>query len=396
MTDRPIYFDNAATSWPKPEPVKQAVNLYFGEAGGNPGRSAHRMSIAAARVVEDARDSLAELFNVSDPARIVFTKNTTEALNLAIVGTVRPGDHVITTSIEHNSVMRPLRQLETEGLELAVVQCAPDGTLQPEQIAGAFRANTRLLVTIHGSNVLGTMLPVADLARIAREHDVPYLVDAAQTAGSVPIDIAALGLDLVAIPGHKSLLGLTGTGALVLAGDQDPTPIMRGGTGSRSDLEVQPDFLPDRYESGTLNVAGLAGLAAGIRFLLERGVEDVEEHERSLVARFLEGVSDIAGITAYGPSDLDVRCGVVSFNVDGVPPSEVSLILDRDHAIMSRPGLHCAPGAHVTAGSFPMGTVRFGFGYANTAAEVDASLAALRTIAGWAASQARHERQASG
>lgn len=381
----PIYFDNAATSWPKPASVREAVNRYFGEAGGNPGRSGHRMSIAAARVVEEARDALAELFAVPDPGRIVFTKNTTEALNLAIMGILRPGDHAITSGVEHNSVMRPLRHLESTGVELTVVACAPDGSLSPEDVAAAFRPNTRLLTTVHASNVLGTVLPVAELAEIARQHDVPYLVDAAQTAGSLPIDMPALGADLVALPGHKGLLGLTGTGALYVDERVEPLPLMRGGTGSRSDEETQPEFMPDKYESGTVNVAGLAGLAAGVRHVIERGVKAIAEHELALVARFVEGAAEIPGLTVYGPDDLDRRCGVVSFNIDDLPPSEVSLMLDDEYDIMSRPGLHCAPGAHVTAGTTPMGTVRFGFGPSNTDAQVDASLVALEAIASWAA-----------
>jgi cysteine desulfurase family protein len=382
----PIYFDNAATSWPKPPSVREAVDLYFGPAGGNPGRSGHRMSVAAARVVEDARDLLGELFNVDDPGRIVFTKNATEALNIAITGMLRPGDHAVTTSIEHNSVMRPLRHLESEGMELTVVPCAADGTLDPDAVRRALRPNTRLLVTVHGCNVMGTILPLAELADIAGQRDVPYLVDASQTAGAMPIDVEELGLDLMAFTGHKSLLGPTGTGGLCMGTATRPRPLMRGGTGSRSDLEFQPDFLPDLYESGTLNVAGLAGLAAGVRYLLDRGVAEVAAHERELVARFLEGAGEIPGVTVHGPDDLDQRCGVLSFNIEGVTSSEVGTLLDRDYAILSRVGLHCAPGAHRTIGTFPTGSVRFGFGPSNTAAEVDSALGALTEIAAWAAS----------
>jgi cysteine desulfurase family protein len=392
MMMTPIYFDNAATSWPKPPSVRVALDRWFDEAGGNPGRSGHRMSIAAAQIVEDAREAVAELFNIPDPARLVFTKNATEALNLAILGLVRPGGHVVTTSIEHNSVMRPLRHLESLGVELTVVDCARDGTIEAERVARAIRPDTSLLVTIHGSNVTGTLLPVGRLAAICRERGVPYLVDAAQTAGSVPIDVQALGLGLMAFPGHKGLLGPTGTGVLYIGDDLPISPIMRGGTGSRSDLEIQPDFMPDMYESGTLNVAGLAGLGASVRHLLHIGVATVEAHERALVARFLEGAKHIPQLVIHGPDELALRCGVLSFNLEGMPPSDVGLILDRDYSILSRVGLHCAPGAHRTIGTLPMGSVRFGFGPSNTELEVDTALGALEDLDAWIAINALGER----
>jgi len=384
MMDSVIYFDNAATSWPKPAEVRSALDLYFGEAGGNPGRSGHRMSIAAARVVGEARERVARLLNVEDPAQIVLTKNATEGLNIAIIGTLRPGDHAVTTSIEHNSVMRPLRFLESRGLELTVVECRKDGTIDPQAVAAAMRPTTKLLVTVHGSNVVGSVLPIDELAALSREAGIPYLVDASQTAGSVPIDVAAGGFDLVAFPGHKGLLGPTGTGALYVADHVHPAPIMRGGTGSRSDLETQPEFPPDLFESGTVNVAGLAGLAAGIDHLLEIGVASVADHERALVARFVAGTADIEAITVHGPQDIEDRCGVLSFNIDGLPPSDVATILDRDFGILSRAGLHCSPGAHRTIGTFPTGSVRFGFGPANDIAEVDVAIDAVTQIAAWA------------
>ena len=379
-----IYFDNAATSWPKPASVCAALSDYFGEAGGNPGRSGHRMSVAAARTVENAREALAGLFNAPDPSRIVFTQNATHALNLALYGLLRPGDHVVTTSVEHNSVMRPLRHLETLGVELTVVACAPDGLMDLNRLRRALRPGTRLLVSTHGSNVVGTLTPVGDLAALAREHGILFLVDAAQTAGAVPIDVQEMGMDLLAFSGHKGLLGPTGTGGLYIREGVVLAPLLRGGTGSDSAHQIQPDFLPDAHESGTLNVAGIAGLGAGVRFLLEIGVEAVQTHERKLVAQFLAGAAEISGITLYGPRDAALQCGVVSFNVAGAMPSEVGLILDQSFGIMARPGLHCAPSAHRTLGTFPAGTVRFSFGWFNTSAEVDAALEALREIAVWA------------
>lgn len=378
-----IYFDNAATSWPKPPAVLAAVREHLTEAGGNPGRSGHRMSVAAARTVEGAREALAELFNASDPSRVVFTHNATHALNLALYGLLRPGDHVVTTSVEHNSVMRPLRHLETLGVELTVVSCSPEGTLDVDAVDRALRPTTRLLVTTHASNVIGTIMPIAALAALARKRHVPYLVDGSQTAGAIPIDVDETGVGLLAFTGHKGLLGPTGTGGLYIREDIALVPLIRGGTGSDSAHEIQPEFLPDVHESGTLNVAGIAGLAAGVRFLLDVGIEAVQAHERALVAQFLDEASEIAGLTVFGPRDVPQRCGVVSFNVAGVMPSEVGLILDQSFGIMARTGLHCAPSAHHTLGTFPTGTVRFGFGWFNTAAEVDTAMEALRAVAAW-------------
>jgi cysteine desulfurase family protein len=379
-----IYFDHAATSWPKPTSVRDAINRYFGEAGGNPGRSGHRMSIEAARAIEECRDSLAECLGIADPARIVLTKNATEALNLAIYGRIRPGDHVVTSSIEHNSVMRPLRHLESMGASLTVVPCAANGMIDAEKVAAAINPQTRLVVTVHGSNVMGTVLPIAQIAQIARHHGAPYLVDASQTAGAIPIDVQALGIDMLAFTGHKALLGPTGTGGLYIRDGLTLEPLMRGGTGSRSDMEVQPEFLPDAYESGTLNVAGFVGLAAGVRYVLDKGFETIMAHERALVDRFLTGAADISGVIVYGPPDLKDRCGVISFNVSGMPCSDVGMLLDRDYGVLSRVGLHCSPGAHHTVGTFPGGTVRFGLGYSNTEAEIDIALGAIRDIAAWA------------
>ena len=380
-----IYFDNAATSWPKPPAVSAAVSEYLTDAGGNPGRSGHRMSVAAARVVEDARETLAELFNVSDPSRLVFTHNATHALNLALYGLLRRGDHVVTTSVEHNSVMRPLRHLETLGVELTVVSCTPEGTLDPDAVERAMRPATRLLVATHGSNVVGTVMPIAALAALAQTHHVPFLVDASQTAGAIPIDVQETDIGLLAFTGHKGLLGPPGTGGLYIREDIELAPLIRGGTGSDSAHDVQPEFLPDMHESGTLNVAGIAGLAAGVRFLLDVGVGAVQARERALVARFLDAAAGIAGLVVYGPRDVSQRCGVVSFNVAGAMSSEVGLILDQSFAVMARTGLHCAPSAHHTLGTFPAGTVRFGFGWFNTEAEVDAALEALGAIAVWGA-----------
>ena len=380
-----IYFDNAATSWPKPPQVLAAIGDCLAEAGGNPGRAGHRLSIAAARVVEDARELLADLFNAGDPSRIVFTHNATHALNIALLGLLRPGDRVVTTSVEHNSVMRPLRHLETQGVELTVVACRPDGTLPLDEMRRALRPGTRMLVTTHASNVLGTVMPIGELAGAAHAAGALYLVDASQTAGALPIDVELAGVDLLAFTGHKALLGPTGTGGLFIRPGLDVAPLMRGGTGSDSDRELQPGFHPDVHESGTLNVAGIAGLAAGVRFLREVGIDSVAAHERRLVAAFREQAAGIPSLTVYGPDEATRRCGVVSFNLAGVSSSEVAQMLDDSFGIMARAGLHCAPSAHGTAGTFPAGTVRFAFGWFNTVDEIHTSAAALGELASWAA-----------
>jgi cysteine desulfurase family protein len=343
------------------------------------------MSVAAARLVEHAREALADLFNASDPSRIVFTQNATHALNLALAGLLHAGDHVVTTSLEHNSVMRPLRHLERSGVEVTVVTCTREGLLDVGDVRRALRANTRLVVTMHGSNVVGTLMPVGEVATLAREHRIPYLVDASQTAGTIPIDVQGLGLDLLAFTGHKGLLGPTGTGGLYIDERVAIEPLIRGGTGSDSAREIQPAFLPDAYESGTLNVAGIAGLGAAARFLSDIGIETVKTHEQELVAQFITGASEIPGITVYGPRDAALHCGVVSFTIAGATPSDVALILDESFEIMARSGLHCAPSAHRTLDTFPAGTVRFSFGWFNTTGEVNTAVEALREIAAWAA-----------
>ncbi len=267
-----IYLDNAASGWPKPPEVLEAMAHFMREVGANPGRSGHRLAIEAARIVYGTREALATLFGAADPLRIVFAANATEALNLALSGLLRRGDHVITSSMEHNSVMRPLRALQRRGVELSVVHCTPEGLLDPREIEAVIRPNTRLIALIHASNVIGTLLPIAEVGRIARRHGLLFLVDAAQTAGAVPIDVEADAIDLLAFTGHKALMGPQGTGGLYIGPRvalDELEPILRGGTGSHSESEEQPGFLPDRYESGTLNGVGLAGLGAGVRFLLD-------------------------------------------------------------------------------------------------------------------------------
>ncbi|MHB8771137.1 MAG: aminotransferase class V-fold PLP-dependent enzyme [Syntrophales bacterium] len=379
-----LYFDNAATSWPKPAEVPAAMERYLSRIGASPGRSGHRLSLDAGRVILEAREAMAKLLGADDPLRIVFTKNATEALNIALQGLLNPGDHVITSAMEHNSVMRPLRALEAEGISLSVLPCSARGELDPETIGPAIRPNTTAICITHASNVTGTILPIAAAGRIAREHGLVLIVDAAQTAGALPIAVEALGVDLLAFTGHKSLFGPPGTGGLYIRAGLESRlrPLIRGGTGSRSEFEEQPLFLPDKFEAGTPNTVGLAGLAAGVSWVLARGVESIRTHEEALTGRFMAGLREIPRIELYGPTEPSQRIAVVSFTVSGLTPSELAQELDERFGVMSRPGLHCAPAAHRAIGTFPQGSVRFGFGPFTTEPEIDTALEALQTLAG--------------
>jgi len=379
-----IYLDNAATSWPKPPEVAQAMVHYLNEVGANPGRSGHRLSIAAARIIYDAREVVAGLLGAPDPLRVVWTANVTEALNMALAGVLRPGDHALTSSMEHNSMMRPLRALERQGVELTVLPCDEQGRLDPAAVEQAIRPNTALIALNHASNVVGTLLPVAEVGRIARRRGLLFLVDTAQTAGAYPIDMEAAGIDLLAFTGHKALLGPMGTGGLVFGRRVDLARwqlLKRGGTGSRSEQEEQPAFLPDMGESGTPNAVGIAGLLAGVRYVAQRGVAAIREHEMALTGRLTAGLRAIPSVTVYGSGIAAEQTATVSFNIAGLEPSEVGQRLDEEHDIMCRPGLHCAPAAHRTIGTFPAGTVRLGLGVLSTAEDVDGALQAVARLA---------------
>jgi len=379
-----IYFDNAATSWPKPPGVSEAMVRFLEEVGANPGRAAHGRAVEAGRIVYEAREAVCELFQAPDPLRVVWSKNVTEALNLALRGLLRSGDHVVTSSMEHNSVMRPLRALERRGVEVTVVQCSPQGVLDPAGVERAIRPHTRLVALNHGSNVVGTLLPVAEVGTICRQHGVLLLVDAAQTGGAYPINVQSDQIDLFGFTGHKSLGGPMGTGGLIVGervNEREMEPLMRGGTGSHSEYELQPDFLPDVYESGTLNAVGLAGLQAGVRWVLEEGVDAIRAHEVALTRQLIEGLRSLPGVTVYGSLDAELQIATVSFNVTGIEPSEVGLRLDEEYGILCRVGLHCSPAAHKTIGTFPAGTVRFGLNGFNTMDEVESALAAVEELA---------------
>ena len=378
-----LYFDNAATSWPKPETTVRAVESCLRETGGSPGRSGHSMSIDAGRAIFNAREALAGLLGIDDPLRIVLTKNATEAINIAVFGLLKPGDHVITSSVEHNSVMRSLRVMEARGVELTILHCSAAGELDPGVVVPAIKKNTKAIFLTHASNVTGTIMSVADIGRIASEHGLVFCVDAAQTAGALPIDIGAMDIDLLAFTGHKSLFGPQGTGGLYIRKDLEQviSPLMRGGTGSRSEYEEQPDFMPDKFESGTPNTSGYAGLTAGIEFILSQGLDTINAHEKHLTELFLQGIGNLDGVTIYGLKDVSRQIPVVSFNIRGIDPAKAALELDERFGIMSRPGLHCAPSAHKTIGTFSAGTVRFSFSYFNTVEEINQAVDAVRFLA---------------
>ena len=381
MSTLPVYLDNAATSWPKPPEVIAAMQAYLENGGGSPGRAAHGKSLASARMVYETRDALSSLFNATSPDRVIFTKNATEAINLLLFGFLNPGDHVIVSSMEHNAVMRPLRQLESRGVSLSVAACDSCGRLDPLTIKTALTPRTRLVLLVHASNVTGTLLPIAEVANIAREAGIRFAVDAAQTAGVHPIDVQSGGIDFLTFTGHKSLGGPQGTGGLVIGPDVDLRPLMFGGTGSASESENQPAFLPDKLESGTLNAIGIAGLGASLAALTEFGVENVLAHERKLMKLFRDGLKEMPDIEVYGPENTAESVGVLSLNVASRPCEEVGMELERNFDILTRTGLHCAPAAHRTIGTFGRGTVRFSVSRFNTESDSHAALEALSKIA---------------
>ncbi len=371
------YLDNAATSWPKPETVYRAVDHFMREVGATPGRGGHWREEEAARMADEARSALAELFHASDPAGVVFTLNATQAINMALKGLLRPGDHVVTSSIEHNALWRPLKALERRGIAVSAVACAPDGTLDPAGVEAALRTNTRLIALLHASNVLGTILPIAEIGQIARRHGILCLVDAAQTAGSYPIDVGTMGVDLLAFAGHKGLYGPHGTGGLVVRPGLVLGTWVEGGSGIESEPETMPETLPLRLEAGTQNAAGIAGLLAGVRFVLEQGVEHVRAHEMEMAALLIQALQDIPGLEILGPRELAQRTAVVSVTVEGYAPEQLAAVLDQVFDVATRAGLHCAPQAHRTAGTLACGALRFSPGYFTTQDEIEYTAKAL-------------------
>lgn len=378
-----IYLDHAATSWPKPECVHEAMMRYLREVGGSPGRSAHRLSIEAERIRFGAREAVASLLGVKDPMRVVFTCNATAAINMVVHGLLPPGSHVIATGMEHNAVMRPLRAIEARGVSLSIAACRDDGTMDPDSVQPLIRPETRLIVANHASNVCGAVLPIRQIGEIAHDHGAPLLVDAAQTAGAWPINLHDDNVDLLAFTGHKSLLGPTGTGGLAIRDDFDIDtlpPFLAGGTGSRSEEEIQPDLLPDKYEAGTPNIVGLAGLEASVNYVMNEGLDAIVARERNLTQRLIDGLDPLPGVRIIGTKNAGLQTAVVSLTIEGMPCSEVAFQLDEEFEIMCRPGLHCAPAAHRTLSTLPDGTVRLAPGPFITESAIDQAIEAISSL----------------
>jgi cysteine desulfurase / selenocysteine lyase len=377
-----IYLDNAATSFPKPEAVYQALDRFARTELANPGRAGHKMALAAERALDDCRHLLNQLFHGEGPERFVFTLNCTDALNMAFKGVLAAGDHVVTTDLEHNSVSRPLRAMELAGkITLTRLKADGGGTINPDDVRKAISPKTRLIALTHASNVLGTIQPIDEVGLIAREHNVLFLVDAAQTAGVVPIDLQAARIDLLAFPGHKSLLGPTGTGALYVGSRAKVGAWREGGTGGDSSSETQPRELPYVLEGGTPNVLGVAGLAAGIKYVQERGIDKIHAHEVGLTERLWRRLDEMGGYEVYGHRDMTKRVATLSFRSEALPAAELGGILDQAFEIAIRPGLHCAPYIHRSIGTFPDGTVRVSPGAFSANDDIDALARALTEIA---------------
>ena len=379
---RPIYLDNAATSFPKPEGVSAAMKTYMDQVGATINRSVYGSAQDAGLVTLQLRQRLKRIFRFPEPVtHVILTPGATWGLNMAIKGFLKPGDHCLVSSMEHNAVMRPLLQLE--GVEFDRIPCSREGLLDPRGIEPLIRPNTKLLVMAHGSNVCGSVQDAKAVGAICARHGIAFLLDAAQTAGHYPVDFEGFGLSALCVPGHKGLLGPSGIGALLMTEEfaRKLDPIVAGGTGSASDSEYLPDYLPDRFESGTPNLSGIYGWEAALRFVEETGIDALRSHEMALCARFLEGLERMEGAALCGTKDCNHRVGVVSVDFLHKDNAEAAFELETDHGILTRCGLHCAPSAHKTLDTFPRGTVRFSLGFATTEADVDAALAAIQKIA---------------
>ncbi|CAM3630814.1 aminotransferase class V-fold PLP-dependent enzyme [Marinicrinis lubricantis] len=376
-----IYLDNAASSWPKPAGVTEAMVRVMNECGANPGRGSHQMAVQASRILFETRRKAARLFGVHNPNDISFTLNTTMALNIAIQGFVREGDHVLCTGIEHNSVRRPLEMLKrNRRVQITYVQTDSTGQIRLEDVEKVIQKNTTLIVCSHSSNLLGTILPVDKIAAIAKKHGIRLLVDAAQTAGCCSIDVEGMGIDMLAFPGHKALLGPQGTGGLYIHPDIELNPLLYGGTGGDSENIDQPHIRPDRLEAGTQNTPGIAGLGAGIDYVLQETVDKIYEKEWMLTQFLMDGLQGINGIQIIGPKMGEAKTGIVTFRMHGASSSEIAFMLDRNYQIAVRSGFHCTPLAHEAAGTKDTGAVRASFGCFNTKEDAQALVDAMKEI----------------
>lgn len=379
-----IYLDNASTSFPKAPGTAEAMYDYVKSCGCNVSRGGYDEAYQAEELVLDTRQRLTRLFHGPDCRNVVFTKNITESLNVLLKGLLHSGDHVLVSAMEHNAVMRPLTQLAARGIAFDRVPCGPDGSLRTEELAGLLRSETRAVVMLHASNVCGTLLPAAEVGAFCRDHGLLFVLDTAQTAGAFPIDMEAMHIDALAFTGHKGLLGPQGIGGFILRPElaRRMEPLLSGGTGSVSHSEEVPAFMPDRFEAGTLNLPGIMGLHAALVWLEREGIHRIRQHELALTARFLEGLRDIPRLRAVGRRGAEGRAAVVSVACEGIDPAFLADALGREYGVLTRVGLHCAPNAHRTLGTYPAGTVRFSFGPWNTEAHADAALTALRELSG--------------
>lgn len=377
-----IYLDNGATSFPKPPGVAEAMFHFINQVGSNVNRGSYDTAFDAGNVVYETREMLAELFNDDTPEQVIFSRNVTESLNLVIKGLLNPGDHVLVTSMEHNAVMRPLTGLSSQGVSFSRIPCNQQGFLLVDSLDDLITPATRAVIMTHASNVCGSVMDLNTVADFARKHHLDLVIDAAQTAGVLPINVQQLTPAAVCFTGHKSLYGPQGMGGAWLSRDFSKRlrPLVEGGTGSFSEDEVQPDHLPDKFESGTLNMPGIYGLHAALGWLKERGIDQVHHHEMTLTHGFLEGLHQIKGLSVAGPESIDNRTAVVSVTSDLIDLGQLSHRLAREHGIATRSGMHCAPNAHKTLGTFPTGTVRFSFGFFNTQKDVETALKALEHI----------------
>lgn len=380
-----IYLDNAATSWPKPESVWAAVEDYQRRLGAPAGRGVYREAIETERLVADARRRVAELLSAAAQQPPIFTHGCTAALNLALLGALKPGDHVVTTVVEHNSVLRPLRYLaESRDVTVTYVGCGAEGIIDPADIQAAITPRTRMIVLNHVSNVTGAIQPAEAVGQIAAEHEVLFLLDAAQSLGHMPLSLSETRASLIAAPGHKGLLGPLGIGVLLMAAglDQQLAPLCFGGTGTRSEDDHQPASLPDRYESGTHNVPGILGLGAGVTYIQKTGLASVRKHVHALTTQLLAGLSEIPGVTIYGPRHADRQLGVVSMTIKGYDPHEAATTLDAAYGIQARPGIQCAPRMHEALGTLRSGgTLRFSLSLMNSPEQIDAAIRAVAEVA---------------
>lgn len=367
-----VYLDHAATSWPKPPEVFEAMRKAMEEAAANPGRGSHRMAVKASRVLYGTRRTLADLFGVKNPNDIALTSNTTEALNLAIKGYLREGDHVIATMIEHNSVRRPLEYLKrTRGVQVDYIPVDEEGQLDVQLIEGAFRSNTRLVVCSHSSNLLGSIIPLVEIGELVKRKGAVLLVDAAQSAGMLDIHVEDMHVGMLAFPGHKGLLGPQGTGGLYISPDIDLEPLLHGGTGSQSEAIEQPTVRPDRYEAGTPNTIGYAGLQAGVKKVLEWTPQHIYQHEWELTQYMIEGLQEVEGLRILGPALGQARTGIVAFVSERYSASELAFRLDREYGIAVRAGYHCTPLAHMASGTEQTGAVRASVGMSTSRDEIE-------------------------